>query len=93
MIQRITIDASTPVELGHRRRAADGGDAADMGVLGVWVLPGTVSSYLGVRGGEARSVAQSWASSPSPLPGIARRSCGRRRTEAAVEGSVVLARK
>ena len=93
MIQRITIAASTPVELGHRRRAVDGGDVAGKRVPGVRRLPGTISSYLGDGGGEADSVARFWASAPSPLPGIARRSCGRRRTEAAVEGSIVLARK
>ena len=82
-----------PVVLGHRRRAADGGDAADMGVPSAWRLPGTKSSYLGVRSGGARSVARSRASAPLLLPGIGRRSCGQRRSEAAVDGSVDLMSK
>ena len=81
------------MELAHRRRAADGGDAAGKRVPGVRRLPGTISSYLGDQGGEARSVARSRASAPLLLPGIGRRSCGQRRFEAAVDGSVDLASK
>ena len=44
------------VVLGHRRRAADDGDAGGMGVPGVRRLPGTISSYLGDGGDEADSV-------------------------------------
>ena len=82
-----------PVELGHRRRVADGGDAAGTGVPGAWGLPGMNASHLDGRGGVARSVARRRASAPSPLPGIARRSSGRRRAEAAVDGSIDLVRK